>query len=198
MVDIAIFPRATAAQKKEMAKKYRMTVAQLKKGMPEMLHRVEELHEFKPDDGAPRLPPGHHVPRGHRDAGARHLSRRPARIVKEGGTVVPEVMIPLIGGVEELQDQGAIVRRVAEETIKARGVELEYLVGTMIEIPRAALTAVAVAEVAEFFSFGTNDLTQMTYGYCVTTPASSCRNTSAARSSRADPFVSVDQEASAC
>ena len=74
-------------------------------------------------------------------------------------------MIPLVGLVKELKDQAAIVHRVAAETFKAQGVKVKYLVGTMIEVPRGALTADEIGEVAQFFSFGTNDLTQMTFGF---------------------------------
>ena len=84
---------------------------------------------------------------------------------KAGIDARPEIMIPLIGKVEEFNYLDAIVRQTAEEIIKEAGVKISYMVGTMIEIPRAALTADAVAEKAEFFSFGTNDLTQMTFGY---------------------------------
>jgi pyruvate,orthophosphate dikinase len=73
-------------------------------------------------------------------------------------------MIPLVGTVKELEDQAAKVREVADEVFAAKGVTVDYLVGTMIEIPRAALTADQIAETAQFFSFGTNDLTQMTFG----------------------------------
>jgi pyruvate,orthophosphate dikinase len=78
--------------------------------------------------------------------------------------VLPEIMIPLVGHVNELKLQESVVRQVAEEVKSKHKVSLEYLVGTMIELPRAALTADEIASVAEFFSFGTNDLTQMTYG----------------------------------
>jgi len=193
MVDIAILPRATAAQKKEMAKKYRLGVAQLKKEMPELLRRVEELHEFNPMMGHRGCRLGITYPEVT-EMQARAIFEAACQIVKEGGNVVPEVMIPLIGTVEELQDQGAIVRRVAEETIKARGVKLEYLVGTMIEIPRAALTAGRVAEVAEFFSFGTNDLTQMTYGYSRDDAGKFLPEYVSRKILPGDPFVSVDQE----
>ena len=74
-------------------------------------------------------------------------------------------MIPLVGHVKELRDQKAIVDRVAAETMKAQGVKVKYLVGTMIEVPRGALTADQIAQEAEFFSFGTNDLTQLTFGF---------------------------------
>ncbi len=83
---------------------------------------------------------------------------------KEGVKVEPEVMVPLVGFASELEHQDQVVRRVAEQTFKEHGIEVPYLVGTMIEIPRAALTAGEIAEHAEFFSFGTNDLTQTTLG----------------------------------
>jgi pyruvate,orthophosphate dikinase len=86
-------------------------------------------------------------------------------LAKEGIEVFPEIMIPLIGTVEELKHQREIVVRVAEEIFKKRKQRVKYLVGTMIEVPRAALTAGRIAEVADFFSFGTNDLTQMTMGF---------------------------------
>ncbi|HLF92027.1 MAG TPA: putative PEP-binding protein, partial [Planctomycetota bacterium] len=81
------------------------------------------------------------------------------------GDVIPEVMIPLVGTVAELKNQKDIVVRVADEVFKRRGKRLKYLVGTMIEVPRAAVVADEIAVEAEFFSFGTNDLTQMTFGF---------------------------------
>ena len=87
-------------------------------------------------------------------------------VCKEDGLeIVPEIMIPLVGTVAELKDVKDNVVKVADRLIKEAGIEMEYLVGTMIEIPRAALTADEIAKEAEFFSFGTNDLTQMTYGF---------------------------------
>ena len=83
----------------------------------------------------------------------------------QGVEVKPEVMIPLIGMISELQYVKAQLMEIAEETIKDYGVDLKYKFGTMIEIPRAALTANEIAMEAEFFSFGTNDLTQMTFGF---------------------------------
>ena len=83
---------------------------------------------------------------------------------KEGVKVFPEIMIPLISGVEELKNQKEVVLRAAEEVFAEQGIEVEFSVGTMIEIPRAALTADAIAKEAEFFSYGTNDLTQTVYG----------------------------------
>jgi pyruvate,orthophosphate dikinase len=84
---------------------------------------------------------------------------------KRGIDAIPEIMVPLIGHANELNYLEPITRRVAKETMEKHGIEVDYLVGTMIEIPRAALTADDVAKTAEFFSFGTNDLTQMTFGF---------------------------------
>ncbi len=95
---------------------------------------------------------------------ARAIFEAACQVAKEGIKVLPEVMIPLVGHVKELMMQKEVVDRVAKEVIEAHGIELDYLVGTMIELPRAAITADEIAQVAEFFSFGTNDLTQMTFG----------------------------------
>jgi pyruvate,orthophosphate dikinase len=86
-------------------------------------------------------------------------------LAKEGITVIPEVMIPLVGTAEELRNQREVVVRAAEEIFKKRKMRVDYKVGTMIEVPRAALTAGEIAREADFFSFGTNDLTQMTMGF---------------------------------
>jgi pyruvate,orthophosphate dikinase len=95
---------------------------------------------------------------------ARAILEAACLVTKEGVDVRPEIMIPLVGIKKELEDQAGLVRAVAAEVFAEQGVTVDYLVGTMIEIPRAALTADRIAEVAEFFSFGTNDLTQMTFG----------------------------------
>jgi pyruvate,orthophosphate dikinase len=95
---------------------------------------------------------------------ARAIFEAAARVQKKGIKVLPEVMIPLVSDVAELKLQADVVRRVASEVMNERGQEIDYLVGTMIELPRAALTANRIAEAAEFFSFGTNDLTQTTFG----------------------------------
>ena len=95
---------------------------------------------------------------------ARAIFEAACEVKKEGIDVLPEIMIPLVGHVNELKQQAAIVRKTAESVIKECGKKIKYTVGTMIELPRAALTADEIATVADFFSFGTNDLTQTTYG----------------------------------
>ena len=87
------------------------------------------------------------------------------QLKKEGFNPKPEIMVPLVGIVNELDIQESIIRKTANKLFKKEGVEVEFKVGTMIEIPRAALTADVIAQKAEYFSFGTNDLTQMTFGY---------------------------------
>jgi len=193
MVDLARLPRATAAQKKEMAKRYRLTVAQLRKGMPELLQRVEELHEFNPMLGHRGCRLGITYP-AITEMQARAIFEAACDVTAKGGTVIPEVMIPLVGTVEELTNQAAIVRRVAEETMAKKGVTVKYLVGTMIEVPRAAVTAEKIAGPAEFFSFGTNDLTQMTYGFSRDDAGKFLPEYVARHILDHDPFVSLDQE----
>jgi len=95
---------------------------------------------------------------------ARAIMEAAVDVAKRSIKVIPEVMIPLVGQARELELQRAIVDRVAKEVMDKAGLEVEYMVGTMIELPRAALTADEIAEHAQFFSFGTNDLTQTTFG----------------------------------
>ena len=96
---------------------------------------------------------------------ARAILEAACDVTKEGGKTVAEIMIPLVGDVLELRDQSEIVRRVAADVMKERGVKVKDLVGTMIEVPRGSIVADEIAREAEFFSFGTNDLTQLTYGF---------------------------------
>jgi pyruvate,orthophosphate dikinase len=95
---------------------------------------------------------------------ARAILQAAVACARDGITVIPEIMIPLVADVKELERQRAIVERVAQEVVGESGQQVEYSIGTMIELPRAALTADQIAEHAEFFSFGTNDLTQTTFG----------------------------------
>jgi len=115
-------------------------------------------------------------------------------VKKEGIDARPEVMIPLVGTVKELTILTEMVRRVAAETLNERGVELPVIVGTMIEIPRAALIADKLGETAEFFSFGTNDLTQMTFGYSRDDAGSFLPEYVDKKILPKDPFESIDQE----
>ena len=96
---------------------------------------------------------------------ARAIIEAAVEVKKEGIDVKPEIMIPLVGHWKELQDQKAIVLEVLDEVLSDAGVEIEYLIGTMLELPRACLTADQIAKEAEFFSFGTNDLTQTAFGF---------------------------------
>ncbi len=96
---------------------------------------------------------------------ARAIFEAACELKEEGVDVKPEIMIPLVSTVKELEHQVEIVHRVAREVFREKGVEVDYLVGTMIELPRAAITAHQIAKVAQFFSFGTNDLTQTTFGF---------------------------------
>jgi pyruvate,orthophosphate dikinase len=116
------------------------------------------------------------------------------QLAKEGTKCVPEIMIPLVGHVKELRDQKAIVDRVATETMKAQGVTIKYLVGTMIEVPRGAITADQVATEAQFFSFGTNDLTQMTFGFSRDDVGKFLRIYQDKKILDKDPFASIDVE----
>ena len=125
--------------------------------------KVEELHEFNPMLGHRGCRLGIAYPE-ITAMQARAILEAACIVKKEGIDVHPEIMIPLVGIKKELQDQAAVVRSTAAAVFAEQGVTVDYLVGTMIEIPRAALTADKIAEEAEFFSFGTNDLTQMTFG----------------------------------
>jgi pyruvate,orthophosphate dikinase len=129
-----------------------------------LLRRVEQLHEFNPMLGHRGVRLGITYPE-ITEMQTRAIMEAACQLAKEGIKSQPEIMIPLVGLVKELKDQAAIVHRVAAETFKAQGVKVKYLVGTMIEVPRGALTADEIGEVAQFFSFGTNDLTQMTFGF---------------------------------
>ncbi len=129
-----------------------------------LLHRVEELHEFNPMLGHRGCRLGITYPE-ITEMQTEAVISAACELAKAGKKIVPEIMIPLVGDVAELKNQKAIVIKKAEETIKKYGVKLEYTIGTMIELPRAAVTADKIAEEADFFSFGTNDLTQTTFGF---------------------------------
>ncbi len=157
--------------------------------------KVESLHEFNPMLGHRGCRLGITYPE-ITEMQAEAIFEAACRLTKEGVTVFPEVMIPLIGTVEELRNQKILVKQVAEATIKKNGMEgkFKYLIGTMIEIPRAAITADQVATEAEFFSFGTNDLTQMTFGYSRDDAGKFLQEYYDKKILKHDPFQSIDQE----
>ncbi|WP_321309513.1 pyruvate, phosphate dikinase [Marinifilum fragile] len=145
------------ASQKEMAEKLGVDVKVV-------TEKVESLHEFNPMLGHRGCRLGNTYPE-ITEMQARAIIEAACDLKKEGLDPKPEIMVPLIGTVKELKMQEEIIRSTADVVFEEKGIKVDYMVGTMIEIPRAALTADEVAEVAEFFSFGTNDLTQMTFGY---------------------------------
>jgi len=128
-----------------------------------LLARVQELHETNPMLGLRGCRLGIAFPE-ITEMQARAIFEAAVSIKLKGGDPHLEIMVPLITSIEEMRNQAAIVRHIAELVFKEKGATVEYMVGTMIELPRAALTADEIAEEAEFFSFGTNDLTQTTFG----------------------------------
>ena len=146
----------TDDQQKDLSRKTGISVKRIKE-------RVEELHEFNPMLGHRGCRLGIAYPE-ITEMQSRAIFEATAIVLKKKIKVNPEVMIPLVGFARELELQADIVRRVAAEVMKEQKIKFDYLVGTMIEVPRGALTADEIAGVAEFFSFGTNDLTQMGLG----------------------------------
>jgi pyruvate,orthophosphate dikinase len=158
-----------------------------------LLNRVEQLHEFNPMLGHRGVRLGITFPE-ITEMQTRAIIEAACQVAKEGQKVVPEIMIPLVGHVKEFRDQKEIVDRVAAETMKAQGVRVPYLVGTMIEVPRGALAAGDIAREAEFFSFGTNDLTQMTFGFSRDDIGKFLRAYQEKKILERDPFASLDTE----
>ena len=145
------------ANQKEMAKQMGVTLKKIQQ-------KVEELHEMNPMLGHRGCRLGNTYPEIS-EMQARAIIEAALNLKARGINAKPEIMIPLTGTLKELKMQEMIVRDTAEKVFKERHDRIDYLVGTMIEVPRAAITADEIAESAEFFSFGTNDLTQMTFGY---------------------------------
>jgi pyruvate,orthophosphate dikinase len=129
----------------------------------ELLGIVESMHEINPMLGLRGCRAGI-MYRGLTEMQVRAIFQAACRVAKKGVEVHPEVMIPLIGHINELRNEQGALEKVAKQVMEEEGIEVDYQFGTMIEVPRAALTADQIAELAQFFSFGTNDLTQMTYG----------------------------------
>ncbi|MGI9069989.1 MAG: pyruvate, phosphate dikinase [Bryobacteraceae bacterium] len=194
MVDIVKLPNASSKEKKEMGATYGVTVGELKKHLPELLRRVEELHEFNPMLGHRGCRLGITYPE-ITEMQVRAIFEAAVAVAKKGIHVIPEVMIPLVGSVKELENQKAIVIKVADEVLGKAGLkEMKYYVGTMIEIPRAALTADEIAKEAEFFSFGTNDLTQTTMGLSRDDYTKFSKQYEDLKIFKADPFAVLDQD----
>jgi len=194
MVDLAVLPFIDSKKKKEMAASYGVTVGELKKRIPELHEVVEGLHEFNPMLGLRGCRLGILYPE-ITEMQARAIFEAVAQVAKKGIKVIPEVMIPLIGNVKELENQKAIVVAVADEVLAKAGLkDQEYMVGTMIEIPRAALTADEVAAEAQFFSFGTNDLTQTTLGISRDDYVRFSKRYEDLKLFKADPFAVLDQD----
>jgi len=158
-----------------------------------LLARVEQLHEFNPMLGHRGVRLGITYPE-ITEMQTRAIIEAACRLHKEGLKVVPEIMIPLVGLVKELRNQKAIVDRIAAETMKKAGVKITYLVGTMIEIPRGAITADQIATEAQFFSFGTNDLTQLTFGFSRDDAGKFLKIYQEKKILDRDPFASIDVE----
>jgi pyruvate,orthophosphate dikinase len=155
-----------------------------------LLKRVNELHEFNPMMGLRGCRLGIVYP---------EITAMQAEAIFEaaldvGGDVMPEIMIPLVGHVNELKNQKEIVLKVAEEVFRRRGRRCKFLVGTMIEVPRAAVVADQIAQEAEFFSFGTNDLTQMTFGFSRDDAGKFLASYVDKKILPVDPFVTLDPQ----
>jgi len=171
---------------KELADEMGISFAKVKE-------RIESLHEFNPMLGFRGCRLGLVYPE-ITEMQARAIFEATVNIKKKKKNVFPEIMIPLVGNVEELKTQEKIVRSVAKQVMKETGVKFDYLVGTMIEIPRGAITAAKIAKVAEFFSFGTNDLTQTTLGMSRDDSGRFLPIYVDKEIYAKDPFQSIDQE----
>ncbi len=154
--------------------------------------KIEALHEMNPMLGHRGCRLGITYPE-ITEMQVRAIMEAACEVREAGGDPHPEIMIPLVGNVEELKLQEEVTRKVAETVLEEKGTKVEYKVGTMIEIPRAALTADEIAGVAEFFSFGTNDLTQTTLGISRDDAGKFLPEYVDRKIYRKDPFASLDQ-----
>ncbi|MDI6641040.1 MAG: pyruvate, phosphate dikinase, partial [Elusimicrobiota bacterium] len=157
--------------------------------------KVQELHEFNPMLGHRGCRLGITYPE-ITEMQSRAILEAACEVAKEGIKVIPEIMIPLVGDINEFKNQKEIVMRVADEVFKKYKLvdkKIKFMVGTMIEVPRAALTADEIAKEAEFFSYGTNDLTQMTYGFSRDDVGKFIQEYVAKKILSEDPFQVLDQ-----
>jgi pyruvate,orthophosphate dikinase len=177
-------PHDQAAQR-DLAKKLGVTLSSIKK-------RVEDLHEFNPMLGHRGCRLGISYPEVT-EMQAQAIFEAALLAKKDGVDVSPELMVPLVGFPRELELQVEVIHETAKKVFAAKGDKVKYLVGTMIEIPRAALVADEIAKTAQFFSFGTNDLTQTTMGMSRDDSGSFLPNYAEIDILDANPFASVDQ-----
>jgi pyruvate,orthophosphate dikinase len=168
--------------------------AELEVDLSEFNRRADDLHETNPMMGHRGVRLGISFPE-ITETQVRAILEAAVELTQEGKETHPEIMIPVLGHVNELQNQKQIVDRVYQEVLDKYSVgKIDYMVGTMIEIPRAALTADKIAEVAEFFSFGTNDLTQMSFGFSRDDVGGFLPDYISEGVLENDPFQTVDQE----
>jgi pyruvate,orthophosphate dikinase len=180
MVEIAVM-QAKRAPKASIAKKEKL------------LLRVEDLHEFNPMLGHRGCRLGIVYPEITRMQ-TRAIIEAACELAKKGKNIIPEIMVPLVGIKKELQNQKDLIKATAEEVMKKKGVKVDYMIGTMIELPRAALIADEIAKEAEFFSFGTNDLTQTTFGFSRDDAGKFIGYYTENNIIEKDPFQTLDQE----
>ncbi len=179
------FIPGTEAEIRELAR-------DLGKDPDSMVERAAALHESNPMLGHRGCRLGVTYPEVY-EMQARAIIEAACALVKRGIDARPDIMIPLVGEPRELSLLRELVERVVKETMRKKGVEVNYHIGTMIEIPRACVVADEVAEHADFFSFGTNDLTQMTYGYSRDDAGSFIKDYLKLGILRKDPFQSIDK-----
>lgn len=175
-----------AAQQEQLAKEMGVPVEKIRE-------RVESLKEFNPMLGHRGCRLAITYPEIY-DMQVQAIFEAACELAKEGHKVMPEIMIPLVGTRKEIELLKRNVVRVAEETMEKYGVKVEYSVGTMIEVPRAALQADEIAKEAEFFSFGTNDMTQMTFGFSRDDAGTFIDDYLAQEILEKDPFQTLDQD----
>jgi pyruvate,orthophosphate dikinase len=178
-------PHQTATQK-ELAEEMGMTLEEVKA-------IVDSLEEFNPMLGHRGCRLGNTYPE-ITEMQARAILEAALNVKAKGIDVHPEIMIPLVGVLKELQMQANIIHETAQKVFAERGETVAYKIGTMIEVPRAALTADQIATVADFFSFGTNDLTQMTFGYSRDDAPKFLKVYKEKGLIKTDPFEVLDQE----
>lgn len=177
----------TKEEAKELSKKIGIEVSII-------WQKTADLHEFNPMLGHRGCRLGITYPEITEMQTRAIISAACELLKKKNIKVVPEIMVPLVGNVSELKDQREIIDRVATQTMESYGVKVKYMVGTMIEVPRAAVTADEIAEVAEFFSFGTNDLTQMTLGFSRDDAGKFIKVYMDKKIFASDPFQTLDQD----